>query len=694
MIIAQAQLRISKNPASSSVRRNNAAGQRIILSTIPALLFILTSSLAPAYGQDSQADLSNYSIEDLMRAEVDTVYGASKFQQKVTEAPASVTIITAEEIRKYGYRTLAEILQSVPSVFVDYDRDYNYVGLRGFSTPGDYSSGILLLIDGHRTNDNVYDSPNFGTQFILDVDLIKQVEVIRGPASVLYGANAFVGVINVITKKGRDVAGMEISPSVGSLGTYEARASYGLDALRGPELLLSGTIYDSHGNQNLFFPGFDSPATNNGVAVDGDRDKFYNFFASMQYRNFSIQAATDWREKGIPTASFGTVFNDSRGQTVDYSSYVDLKYRRSFASGWELTGHAAFDRVGYDGTYVEDYSGTGIPPFTLNLDHTRGIWWTAGLDATRKLWRKHRVTLGTETRINLKQNQSNNDLFPPMVYFNVHRSSTIPAVYVQDEYAITNQLIFSGGVRDDHYALFGGSANPRFALIYSPWTNTSFKLIYGQAFRAPSAYELLLAGNAPLQPEKIKAPEVDLDHYFSPHLWLSAAGFYNWIDNLIIQQTDSAGNIVFTNEGSVRTDGLEFTLAGKWPNGWEGRLAYTVQDSHNGNPNDPLNNYPKHLPKANLIAPLYRRKLFLALEGQYVSDRQTALGGVVGGYFVSNGTLSAANLVRGLDLSFSAYNLLNRFYQDPGSPGLIENGITQNGRTLRLKLTYRPTGGR
>ena len=107
---------------------------------------------------------------------------------------------------------------------------------------------------GIATNDNVYDSPNFGTEFILDVSLIKRVEVIRGPASVLYGSNAFFGVINVITKRGRDARGAEISVDTGSLGTYRARATYGLDKLKGPEILLSGTIYDSHGNQNLYFP--------------------------------------------------------------------------------------------------------------------------------------------------------------------------------------------------------------------------------------------------------------------------------------------------------------------------------------------------------------------------------------------------------------------------------------------------------
>jgi len=535
----------------------------------------------------------------------------------------------------------------------------------------------------------VYDSPNFGTEFILDVDLIKQVEVIRGPASVLYGSNAFFGVINVVTKRGRDERGPQISADVGSLGTYRANAAYGLDPLKGPEILLSGTIYDSHGNQDLFFPEFDSPATNNGVAVDADRDKYYHFFGSVQYHNFSLEGASDWREKGIPTASFGAVFDDPRSQTIDGSSYLDLKYQRTLSSGWQIMAHAAYDRVGYNGTYVEDYSGRGIPPFTLNLDHTRGVWWTVGLDASRQIWKRHHILLGTETRINVKQDQSNHDLYPPMTYFNIQQSSTVPAIYLQDEYSITSHLIFSGGVRYDHYAMFGGSTNPRLALIYNPWERTTIKIIYGQAFRIPSPYELRLANNANLQPERIKAPELDLDHYFSQHLWASAAAYYNLVTDLIINQPAPGGNSVFTNQGSVRGEGLEFSLAGKWPSGWEGRLAYTVQDSRNGNPNDPVNDYPKYLPKANLIAPSYRKKLFVSLEGQYTSDRQTVLGGGVGGYFVCNGTLSAANLVPGLDLSFSAYNLFNRFYQDPGSAGLVENGITQNGRTLRLKLTYR-----
>jgi outer membrane receptor for ferrienterochelin and colicins len=639
--------------------------------------------------QQASPDLSNLSIEDLMRTEVETVYGASKFQQKVAEAPASVTIITDDQIRKYGYRTLAEILRSVPGFFVDYDRSYSYVGVRGFSRPGDYSSGLLLLIDGHRTNDNVYDSPNSGTEFGMDVDLIKRVEVIRGPASVLYGANAFFGVINIITRRGCDVRGPEISIDAGSLGAYRARATCGIDLLKGPEMLFSASIYDSHGNQYLFFPEFISPATNNGIAVDADHDRLHNFFFSLQYHNFSIQAANNWHEKGIPTASFGSVFNDSRGHTIDRSSLVDLKYERRFASGWDVQGRASYDESGYTGTYVMDRAGTGVPPFVLNLDRGWGNWWTVEIAASRQLWNANLLTIGTESRFNTNQDQSNSDLLPNVVYFNLRQHSTIPALYVQDEYSIRKDLIFSGGVRYDHYAAFGGSANPRFALIYSPWSRTTIKLLYGQAFRAPSAYELYLSGQAPLVPETIKAPEIALEHHLTQSLRVSASGFYNIIDKLIIQQADESGNIVFTNQGNIHTKGLDLELAGKWSSGWEGRISYTLQDSQNINPNDPVNNYPKHLPKVNFIAPLLRRKLFLSMEGQYTSNRHSFTGGKIGGYFISNATLFSSDIFPGLSVSLNAYNLLNRRYSDPSGQGMTETTIQQDGRTLRLKLTYR-----
>lgn len=159
--------------------------------------------------------------EAIVFQEIPSVYGVSKFEQKVTEAPSFVTLITSDEIRKYGYRTLAEVLASVTGFFVTYDRNYNYLGVRGFNRPGDFNTRILILVDGHRLNDNLYDQGAIGTESPIDVDLIDRVEVIRGPSSSLYGTNAFFGVINVITKRGRDIKGIEVSGEIGSWESYK-----------------------------------------------------------------------------------------------------------------------------------------------------------------------------------------------------------------------------------------------------------------------------------------------------------------------------------------------------------------------------------------------------------------------------------------------------------------------------------------
>ncbi|HYL61013.1 MAG TPA: TonB-dependent receptor, partial [Candidatus Methylomirabilis sp.] len=581
---------------------------RFATFALVCLAFVAT----PALPQDAPPpDVMKLSIEQLMNVDVDTVYGASKFEQRTSQAPAYVTIITSDEIRKYGYRTLAEILRSVPGFIVDYDRSYSYAALRGFSNPGDYSADILLLVDGHRINDNVYDSPMFGTEFMIDVGLIQRVEVIRGPASSLYGANAFFGVVNIITKRGRDMKGPQITAEAASLGTYKSRVSYGYDSIHGPEMLFSASYYGSHGNQNLFFPQYNSPATNNGVFVDGDRDRYYNLFSSVQYRDFSVQTAYGWRLKGIPSGSFGSVFNDPRSQTVDWHGYFDFKYQHTFDSDLQLLARVAYDHVGYDGIYVTDYTGTGIPPFTLNSDRARGNWWDLELDVSKELWDKHRITLGTETRFNLKQDQINNDVSPYKLYFNDERSSTIPSVYAQDEYSIRKNVILSAGLRYDYYSTFGGSVNPRVALIYSPWEKTTLKMIYGQAFRSPSAYELRLVGNSALGPEKTKTSELDVEQHLNERLTLDASGFYNVMSGLIEQTTNPVtGQGEFDNLVGVHTKGIGLALAGKWPTGWEGRLGYTAQDSRNVSNADPENNAPKQLGKFNLIAPLVRRKLF------------------------------------------------------------------------------------
>jgi outer membrane receptor protein involved in Fe transport len=349
-------------------------------------LFVLAISLTIAgiaYAGEaprSSSDLLKLGPDELMQIEVATVYSASRYEQTVDDAPSSITIVTADEIKKYGYRTLADILRSVRSFYVTYDRNYSYLGIRGFSRPGDYDTRILLLVDGHRINDNIYDTGPIGTEFPLDVDLIDRIEIIRGPTSSLYGDNAFFGVINVISRDGRDFKGFEASGSAGSHSTYRARLSYGNKFRNGPELLLSGTFYDSDGRPRLFFKEFDSPATNNGIADHTDNDRSYSFFSKLSLDDFTLEGVYASREKRIPTGSFGTVFDDPRNRTADIYGYLELRYEHNFSNQLELSARLSYNNYNYHGEYIYNMAEPGENPFlVLNKDTGNGTWWGGGI---------------------------------------------------------------------------------------------------------------------------------------------------------------------------------------------------------------------------------------------------------------------------------------------------------------------------
>src|SRR4051812_8011069 len=191
------------------------------------------------------ADSSTMDLEQLMKIEI--VVAGSKRAQQSRDVASFVSVVSAADIREHGYRTLADILRTLPGFYVSNDRNYSYLGVRGFSRPGDWNSRVLLLLNGLRTNDNVYDLAYIGEEFSVDVDVIDRVEVIRGPSSAVYGSNAFFGVINVVTKPGSAIEGTEVATSAASYGTYAGRASYGHSFAHDVDLLVSASYSDGKG---------------------------------------------------------------------------------------------------------------------------------------------------------------------------------------------------------------------------------------------------------------------------------------------------------------------------------------------------------------------------------------------------------------------------------------------------------------
>ncbi len=617
------------------------------------------------------------------------VYSVAKHLQTLTEAPSFVTVITGDQIRKYGYRTLAEVLQSVAGFYVDYDRNYTYVGVRGFARSGDYNSRILVLLDGHRMNDNVYDGAYFGTEFPLDLALVERVEVARGPSAALYGTNAFFAVVNVVTVSPERRHGVEVSFDTGSFGTYSGSARMATKLADETHLLISGTAYESAGPSPLYVPAFDTPETNHGMAVNVDDDSLRSLFLTVTRPNLRLQGFYSERRKGIPTGAYETLFNDPRSRTLDRRSYANVEYSRPLNERWSVSARTYFDYYGYKGSYA--YAGDE-DAVEIEKDYAVGTWWGSDLQARASTWKKHSLTLGGEFRINLRQDQGAYNLGDPSPLFLDARNSHNWAVYVQDEYAIAKPLVLYLGLRHDRYSQFGGTTNPRIGAVYRPWINTAIKLIYGTAFRAPNAWELYYnatpnIGNPFLKPEKIRTLELLAEHTFAGVVRVTGSAFSNRISDLINQHEEADGNFMFRNLGRVSARGLEAQVEATH-NEYQARISYTFQQTRDQITGAALSNSPKHLAKLNFIAPVKPGRLFAGVEALYTARRTTTRGEPVGGFAVVNLTAFAPRLARNLDLSFSVFNLFDRRYADPC--GDEQAGpVIQDGRTVRLKLTYR-----
>ena len=650
--------------------------------------------------QESLDALLKKPFSELVKMPIPTIGSASGFPQPVSQAPASVSIVTREDIQRYGYRTLSDLLRSVPGLHMTYDRLYSFVGVRGVN-PGDFNSRMLLLVDGHRLNQNLSDAALVETGFILDLDLVDRVEIIRGPGSVLYGNNAVFGVINVVTRPPASLGkyGTEASVSYGSFDTWQARATYGHTFTNGPAFLVSGTYFDSPGQSRLFFEEFDQPANNHGVFEDGDADRFYSAFGSVAYTGFTLQGGWVDREKHNPTAQHGTAFNDNRHAVTDTRAYLDLAFAHEFDQDLNLKARAYYDRYEFAGTF----------PFTAGLtnlerDDRLGQWWGLEAQLSKVFNERHTLVVGAEYRDDFDQRRDYYQAEPTYESLStLERDRQSYAAFVNGEVSLVkDKLALNAGLRYDGYAQFEDSINPRAALIYHPWPTTTLKAIYGTAFRTPNFFELFDSFHQDIGPEKITTYELMAEQEISKVFRASLAGFWNDLDDVIAFDFQSDDPHYRNLEGAT-AKGLEVGLEAHgvegWTKGLRGRLSYTYQQTENRETGLELIDSPNHLAKLSVSVPVWREKVFASAEVQYTSDRATAVvapGGVyergarADDFVVVNLNLFARDLIKDhLEVSAGIYNLFDETYHDPATPWHTQDLIPQDGRTFRVKLTMR-----
>jgi outer membrane receptor for ferrienterochelin and colicins len=661
------------------------------MTRYPSRLVPLTLALACAMSASAGAQsLPDLDLEKLMRIDAGRVFGASERSQPVTEAPTSVSFITSEDIARYGYRTLADILHGVRGMYVSDDRNFSFLGARGFGKPGDYNSRILLLVNGHRVNDNIFGQAEIGAEFGLDPATFERVEIIRGPASSVYGDSAFFAVVNVITKTGAEINGSSLTYETGSNGTQLVRGMVGHRLANGVDYALSSTVEESDGVKRLYFPEFDTPGTNNGIAEGLDGQGFNQHYGRLAFGNFTMTGAYGRRRKDVPTASNGAMFNEQLepARTIDRHSLFDVEYARSIGES-RVVLRGAYDRFTSNGYFPYDAS-----PFArvaVGYFDVAGSWVTLGGRVTRPLpWQT--LTLGAEYIDNVRQKHVTGFVGDEVPQGSIDTSSSRRAVYVQDEIKLGRHVIVNGGLRYDGYERFN-RVTPRTAFIVMPSSSQSFKYLYGSAFRAPNVYETIEfyfgPGVASLRPESIDTHEFVWERYTGDWLRTSVSSYWYKADRLItlteFNDPSAFLGITYENQGEVRAKGLELEAQMRLWGDAEGHLSYALQEARDQATGDILTNSPRQMLKGRVTAPLFGTGSSVALELLGIGSRQTIAGNQLSATGTVNLTVTKS-LGRSFELLGTVRNMFDVDYAIPASDSHVQDSIPQNGRTFRVGL--------
>jgi outer membrane receptor for ferrienterochelin and colicins len=672
--------------------------KRVFFGLVFLMLFtFFTSIWAQEESNDSlfltQSEERNSPKRELLIfEEIPLVISAAKHEQNILEAPSAVTIITKSDIENYGYRSLAGILRDVMGFDVINDRNYEYLGVRGFTRLGDYSTRVLVLVDGHITNDNWLGSSSIGFDFGIDPDLIEKIEIVRGPGSALYGTNAFFAIVNIITKRGRSLNGFLVSGELGSLGMKKGILGYGRKINKDLEFTFSGSVMDTKGGK-LYYKEFDNGITD-GWTEGTDYERVYAYLGNLQFKNLGIYSKFSYREKGIPTASYGIIFNDRRNKTMDARSFLELDYSHFFDTKRQFSGKIYFDNVYYKGYWYSD-----DPDYYFNIEKGGGNW--VGFEGLYSwdISSRSRLMLGGEYQhhwlktsnewYNLENIFSDTDSYEDKYSYNFW------ALYLQEELKLNHRLSLTLGLHYDNYPVISGITNPRVAFIFTPFPKSTLKLLYGEAFRAPSIYEKYstdyqtMETNPNLKPEKVKTFEGIWEQKLSANFRSRLALYRNDISKLIYQVLNEEGLLQYQNTSDAVASGAEFELNCKLSSGWSGFLNFALQDSKDKKTNKRVINVPRKIGSLGLVVPLYKEKVRLSLKEHYSDERIGKREDIkIPSYFLTDATFSAKNLIRNLNLYFSIYNLFDKVYYNAAGEEHIQDLIEQDGRSFRLKLSY------
>jgi outer membrane cobalamin receptor len=660
-------------------------------------------------------------IEDLFNTMITT---ATKMDERAENAPATAYVITAEQIKRLGLRDLKDILAIVPGVDVVDPHFWLEGGQRGFVGP---FSQTLLMINGREMNNLIAGETFISEQF--RVANIKQVEIIAGPGSALYGANAVAGIINIITKTDEDVDGVEVSAGCGSFGTREMSAVFGS---RRKDFRVHGSVvlFQTDGEDfSDFLSETDkaSPlAPNNAYRRLPDRYGYDNpaesLAASLHVENKGVYAGAEYYRNRTGRGTSGIQWDYTQGEDYRellmnylgvrreglWKDQVDVKaeYRYYWEQFWgnhtesdgpienpyteetDITDPTDADIAAFRGFYSNQRS-PGSKRHVLNPEATwRVVDWNTLIGGLN--YEESEIVGAQWSRT--EKPHPKPGAFQTQAQFSNYKWGA----YLQDQARLLeDRLVATLGARYDDHERYDSTFNPRCGLVFKATEKTILKLLYGKSFREPTVFELgtdeATTGNA--EPMKMQTYELGWHQYLGKHLKNEAVAFHNKAEDLILADSTFGG---YLNGGELESEGFEDVLSFTFGS-VKGFLNYTYTRSEQtdieGLKTD-VYDIPAH--KANLAVMWeFIKDYSVGLTARYRDEVDTEYYGTiytVDDYLVYDATFNILKLPwldADASLDVICKNVLDEeyYHPEPRAPTALQH--PQEGRSFVVKLTVK-----
>jgi len=648
--------------------------------SLPAPVFASADPDAPS-GGDLEAELR------FLKAET-YVVTASKIPEQVEKSVATVTVITESQIRQMGARNLLDVLKVVPGLGITQTAS----GIRELEARGiksTFSERVLIMLNGHPVDQNLFWGGSMWTYDDLPIDNVKRVEVVRGPGSALYGANAFLATINILTKDAQDVDGAAVAVGGGSFGTQQYNA------------LVGKQQGEWHGLANFHYSetdGSDSFIPRDALGQSG-RTHLYERRQDFEWKvGYGKKAVLDGRFISKNTGSFAgpSAFLSDDTEFNHDNYFLRLTLEHDFTEQLTLTARAYRDFFEMD--QLLEFRKSQFDRFFSDSFKTGGE-----LQATYR-FNPRNTLIGGFTYESQEQRNVKHEIgaTPGMLIsappFTQNTDRALWGLYIQDLWDIADSLRVMAGARYDKYSDFGDTFNPRMGFNWEFLSGYSARFSYGTAFRAPTFSELFttnnptVQGNPDLQPESIDTYEVGLNANWTNRWSSELTLFRNDISEMIGRQisTNSTGVFVqYANLNGIQTDGIEMSTQYRFSELSYLAANYTYQDSRFINTGGQVPNTPEHrgTVQSNIA---FFPELQWYTEVQIKGETTRASGDTrssTSAYALVNTTLRAAGFEPGMELSFSVFNLFDNDVVYPFIAS-VPGDLPQPDRTFFAKIRY------